>query len=443
MATLAAERPRHVRRRQSRSPSTTSSTAGGSGARAFEDHSPIDWSLIADVARGDAETAEPAVGAALAAAPAWAALGPAGRRRLPAPLADLSTRTSTRLAAVECPDMAMPSASLRRALSPAARATSAPTPTSRGLPRARLVVERHAQPRPAHAPGPAVVITPWNAPFMLSTWKFAPALAAGCTVVLKPAEWSPLSCSLLADLATRPASRPGVFNVVQGIGEEVGAALVADPRVRRVSFTGSPERRATSASPPRATWCRSRASSAARGRCSSSPTRTSTPQRARPPASSTTPARSASRARGCSWRRPCATRSSSASTPSRTPTCRRPAAAGDDARPAHPRRAPCPRRGVRRARAAAGDRSCAAAAPPTLGGLLPRPDADPPLHRTAPDRVRTRSSGRCCASRRSRTRTRRWRSRTRPASGLSRDLHPLRGARRAPRSRASAPAPSG
>jgi betaine-aldehyde dehydrogenase/5-carboxymethyl-2-hydroxymuconic-semialdehyde dehydrogenase len=89
--------------------------------------------------------------------------------------------------------------------------------------------------------GPAVVITPWNAPFMLSTWKTAPALAAGCTVVLKPAEWSPLSCSLLADLTAEAGFPPGVFNVVQGIGEEVGAALVSNPIARRISFTGSPE----------------------------------------------------------------------------------------------------------------------------------------------------------------------------------------------------------
>jgi acyl-CoA reductase-like NAD-dependent aldehyde dehydrogenase len=87
--------------------------------------------------------------------------------------------------------------------------------------------------------GPAAVITPWNAPFMLSTWKIAPALAAGCPVVLKPAEWSPLSCSLLASLADEAGLPPGVLNVVQGIGEEVGAALVADPGIRRVSFTGS------------------------------------------------------------------------------------------------------------------------------------------------------------------------------------------------------------
>jgi betaine-aldehyde dehydrogenase/5-carboxymethyl-2-hydroxymuconic-semialdehyde dehydrogenase len=92
--------------------------------------------------------------------------------------------------------------------------------------------------RPA---GPAVVITPWNAPFMLATWKVAPALAAGCTVVLKPAEWSPLSASILATLASDAGFPRGVFNVVQGFGEEVGAALVSDPRVRRISLTGSPE----------------------------------------------------------------------------------------------------------------------------------------------------------------------------------------------------------
>src|SRR4029078_1803032 len=76
---------------------------------------------------------------------------------------------------------------------------------------------------------------------MLSTWKTAPALAAGCAVILKPAEWSPLSCSLLADLTEEAGFPPGVFSIVQGIGEEIGAALVSHPGVRRVSFTGSPE----------------------------------------------------------------------------------------------------------------------------------------------------------------------------------------------------------
>jgi betaine-aldehyde dehydrogenase/5-carboxymethyl-2-hydroxymuconic-semialdehyde dehydrogenase len=76
---------------------------------------------------------------------------------------------------------------------------------------------------------------------MLSTWKTAPALAAGCTVILKPPEWAPLSCSLLADLALEAGFPDGVLNVVQGVGEEAGAALVEHPGLRRVSFTGSPE----------------------------------------------------------------------------------------------------------------------------------------------------------------------------------------------------------
>jgi 5-carboxymethyl-2-hydroxymuconic-semialdehyde dehydrogenase len=96
--------------------------------------------------------------------------------------------------------------------------------------------------RVSHQPsGVAVLITPWNAPLMLATWKVAPALAAGNTVVLKPAEWSPLTASLLADITDEAGLPPGVFNVVQGYGEEAGAPLVSDPRVARISFTGSVE----------------------------------------------------------------------------------------------------------------------------------------------------------------------------------------------------------
>jgi 5-carboxymethyl-2-hydroxymuconic-semialdehyde dehydrogenase len=86
--------------------------------------------------------------------------------------------------------------------------------------------------------GPAGLITPWNTPFMLETWKLAPALAAGCPVVLKPAEWSPLSASLLPEIMTEAGLPDGVFNLVHGIGEVAGAALVAHPLVPRISFTG-------------------------------------------------------------------------------------------------------------------------------------------------------------------------------------------------------------
>jgi 5-carboxymethyl-2-hydroxymuconic-semialdehyde dehydrogenase len=86
--------------------------------------------------------------------------------------------------------------------------------------------------------GVAGLITPWNTPFMLETWKLAPALASGCTVVLKPAEWTPLSASLLPEIMAEAGLPEGVFNLVHGIGEVAGAALVAHPGVPRISFTG-------------------------------------------------------------------------------------------------------------------------------------------------------------------------------------------------------------
>jgi 5-carboxymethyl-2-hydroxymuconic-semialdehyde dehydrogenase len=86
--------------------------------------------------------------------------------------------------------------------------------------------------------GVAGLITPWNTPFMLETWKLAPSLAAGCTVVLKPAEWTPLSASLLPEIMADAGLPDGVFNIVHGIGEVAGAALVAHPDVPRISFTG-------------------------------------------------------------------------------------------------------------------------------------------------------------------------------------------------------------
>ncbi|MGB3262188.1 5-carboxymethyl-2-hydroxymuconate semialdehyde dehydrogenase [Paenisporosarcina sp.] len=86
--------------------------------------------------------------------------------------------------------------------------------------------------------GVAGLITPWNAPFMLETWKVAPALATGNTVVLKPAELSPLSANLLAEIIHRADLPKGVFNVVHGYGETAGDALVKHPDVQLISFTG-------------------------------------------------------------------------------------------------------------------------------------------------------------------------------------------------------------
>jgi betaine-aldehyde dehydrogenase/5-carboxymethyl-2-hydroxymuconic-semialdehyde dehydrogenase len=208
----------------------------------FTDISPIDERPLAEVARGGPREAELAVAAATEAFPGWAALGPAGRATYLHRLADLIDANVEPLAAVECADMAMLLRSLR------ARLVNRGARNYRSYADLAVAYEERAWSSHGTAnrvlrmpSGPAVVITPWNAPFMLSTWKTAPALAAGCTVVLKPAEWSPLSCSLLMDLVGEAGLPPGVFNLVQGIGEEVGAALVSHPDVRRISFTGSPE----------------------------------------------------------------------------------------------------------------------------------------------------------------------------------------------------------
>ena len=84
-------------------------------------------------------------------------------------------------------------------------------------------------------------ITPWNAPTMIAAWKLAPALAAGCTLVMKPSEEAPLTTLHLARLMEEVGFPPGVFNVVTGLGEIVGAALARHPGIDKISFTGSPE----------------------------------------------------------------------------------------------------------------------------------------------------------------------------------------------------------
>ena len=211
----------------------------------FEVRSPIDWDgwKLADVARGGAAEVDAAVAAARRAFPGWSALGPEGRQAALGRLADAVDEAVPRLAAVETVD----NGSLHEAMS------------KRVLPRAAhnirffadYAVECLAEPertlpggernRVRYDPaGVVAVSTPWNAPFMLATWRVGPALAAGNTVVLKPPEWAPLTCSLLGDLAEEAGLPPGVLNVVHGTGAEAGAPLTGHPDVDRVAFTGSP-----------------------------------------------------------------------------------------------------------------------------------------------------------------------------------------------------------
>ncbi|MDQ4019657.1 MAG: aldehyde dehydrogenase [Actinomycetota bacterium] len=208
----------------------------------FPDISPIDQSHLADVARGGEEEARAAIEAANEAFPAWAALGPDGRAHYLFRIADLIEERQETLAQVETLDNgSLLEASRLRVMKRAAL-------NFRFFAQLALDLERRAwdsngtvyQVR-RDPSGVAVLITPWNAPLMLATWKCGPALAAGCTAVLKPAEWAPLTASLLAEIAVDAELPPGVLNIVQGIGEEAGAALVASPHVARISFTGSVE----------------------------------------------------------------------------------------------------------------------------------------------------------------------------------------------------------
>lgn len=209
----------------------------------FETRSPLRWDWkLADISRGNAETAAAAVTAAAEAFPVWSAFSVKERAACLNRLADLIEANIENLALIECLDMAMLHESLRLRVVPRA------VMNYRNY--AEIITEaeewawssKGTDNRVIRMPaGPAVIITPWNAPFMLSTWKTAPALAAGNTVILKPAEWSPLSAAMLSDLINEAGFPKGAFNIVQGFGEDLGAALVSDARVRRISFTGSPE----------------------------------------------------------------------------------------------------------------------------------------------------------------------------------------------------------
>ena len=210
------------------------------GSGRFEDVSPIDEQVIAEVSRGTAADADAAVAAAQEAFPAWASTPPKERAAILHRIADGVEARVEELAQVETRDNGSLIRSHRRGDMPRVAMNfryfadhllelAHDDFDTRGH-------RNHVSWDPA---GVTAIITPWNAPLMLATWRIGPALAAGNTVVAKPPEWAPLTASLLADIAAEAGLPPGVFNVVQGLGTEAGAPLVANPDVRRISFTGS------------------------------------------------------------------------------------------------------------------------------------------------------------------------------------------------------------
>lgn len=209
------------------------------GFGTFDVTSPVDGAFLAQVALGDAGEIDRAAKAAKAAFPAWRDMPAKDRKKVLHRIADAIEKRAEEIAFVECMDTGqalrfMSKAALRGAenfryfadLAPAAR-------DGKHLPSPTLMNVTTRVPL-----GPVGVITPWNTPFMLSTWKIAPALAAGCTVVHKPAELSPLSARLLCEIAEGAGLPAGVWNLVNGFGEDAGRALTEHPDIKAIAFVG-------------------------------------------------------------------------------------------------------------------------------------------------------------------------------------------------------------
>src|SRR5690606_1662417 len=205
----------------------------------FATLSPADGEELARVASSDAGDVADAAAAAAEAFPAWAGLDPVERKRLLLRLAELIEAHAEEIALLEVVDTGQALRFMRQAAARGAEnfrfyAERAPSARDgRSLPTPELLNYTTRKPI-----GPVGVITPWNTPFMLATWKIAPALAAGCTVVHKPAEWSPLTAALLAEICTEAGLPPGVLNTVHGFGETAGRALTEHDAIKAIAFVG-------------------------------------------------------------------------------------------------------------------------------------------------------------------------------------------------------------
>ena len=196
----------------------------------FETRNPATGKVLAEVSQGTGDDIAAAVAAARAAQPRWARLGGAARAKVLYALARLVQKHSRLLAVLETMDNGKP---IREA-----RDIDVPLVARHFYYHAGLAQLMESE-LPGQAPlGVCGAVIPWNFPLLMLAWKVAPALAAGNTVVLKPAEYTPLTALLFAEL-TREAGLPkGVLNIVTGDGD-TGAALVAHPGVDKIAFTGS------------------------------------------------------------------------------------------------------------------------------------------------------------------------------------------------------------
>jgi 5-carboxymethyl-2-hydroxymuconic-semialdehyde dehydrogenase len=207
--------------------------------KTFETRSPIDDRVLASVAAGDAADIAAASEAADTAFRAWRDRPGTERRDVLHAIADAIEARAEEIALLESLDTGqairfMSQAAKRGAENFRFFADKAPE-ADRGL---SLPAREHVNYTVRQPLGAVAAITPWNTPFMLSTWKIAPALASGCTVVHKPAEWSPITAYLLAEICHSAGLPPGVLNTVQGFGETAGKAVTQHPAIRAVAFVG-------------------------------------------------------------------------------------------------------------------------------------------------------------------------------------------------------------
>jgi len=215
--------------------------------KTFETYNPATGEVLARVAAGDSEDIDRAVKTARAALETgpWSAMKPNERGRLMHRLGDLILEHGDELAALETLDNGKPLG--------IARAADVALAADHFHYYAGWATKIEGNTIPISSPGdyhaytlrdPVGVvgqIIPWNFPLLMAAWKLGPALAAGVTVVLKPAEQTPLSALRLGELILEAGIPPGVVNVVPGLGETAGAALAAHDDVDKVAFTGSTE----------------------------------------------------------------------------------------------------------------------------------------------------------------------------------------------------------
>jgi 5-carboxymethyl-2-hydroxymuconic-semialdehyde dehydrogenase len=211
---------------------------GGAGG-VFQAISPVDKSVICDVARSTEADIDTAAEAAKAAFAGWRDMPALQRKKILIKVAEGIEARAEEIALCECWDTGQ----TMRFMSKAAL---------RGAENFRYFADQIVEARDGQhmkSPtlmnittrtpiGPVGVITPWNTPFMLSTWKIAPALAAGCTVVHKPAEDSPLTARLLVEIAEEAGLPPGVLNTVNGYGHDAGKRLTEHPAIKAIAFVG-------------------------------------------------------------------------------------------------------------------------------------------------------------------------------------------------------------